>query len=196
MRNPEVTRKSILEKSGVLFNTQGYKATSLSDITKATGYTKGAIYGHFSSKDALELETLVHLSEVMFSKLRKCIKDESTAGNKLRTVFHFFESYISNPPLKGGCPLMNTAIEADDVHPALKKGALNILDVLHESVMKILENGIKHQQIKAGIDKGFYATLIIASLEGAIMMSKLRNNDNDIKLVVKHLNAQLADIEL
>ena len=51
MRNPEATKELIISKSADLFNTQGYKATSLSDITKATGYTKGAIYRHFENKE-------------------------------------------------------------------------------------------------------------------------------------------------
>ena len=196
MRNPEATKQTILKKSGILFNTQGYKSTSISEITDATGFTKGAIYRHFESKDALEIETLNYLSSLMFQKLRERIKEESTAADKLRSIFHFFESYISNPPLKGGCPLLNAAVEADDSNPALRKAALKILDGLKDSIVTMLETGIKYKQIKQGIDKEQYATLIIASLEGAIMMSKLSENDNDIKRMVKHLNKQVAEIEL
>lgn len=196
MRNPEATKETILRKSGILFNTQGYKATSISDITTATGFTKGAIYRHFDSKDSLEMETLIHLSSIMFDTLRGRIKEQKTAGEKLRTVFTFFESYISNPPLKGGCPLMNVAIEADDSNPALRKGALKILSGLRESIVIMLSNGIKHKQIKQGIDKDFYATVIIAGLEGAIMMSKLSGNNEDIKRIIKHLEKQLKEIEL
>ena len=56
MRNPELTKEEILKKSGLLFNTQGYKATSISHITTATGFTKGAIYKHFKNKEELEKE--------------------------------------------------------------------------------------------------------------------------------------------
>lgn len=196
MRNPEITRETILRKSGVLFNSQGYKATSISDITDATGFTKGAIYRHFASKDVLEMETLLHLSTLMFEKLRERIKEEVTAGNKLRAVFRYFETYITNPPLKGGCPLMNVAIEVDDSNPPLRKVALKILNTLHESIVTMLSNGIKYKQIKPGIDKEFYATLIIASLEGAIMMGKLSNNSDNIKRVTRHLEVQLQEIEL
>lgn len=196
MRNPEATKETILKKSGALFNTQGYKSTSISEITDATGFTKGAIYRHFESKDALEIETLHYLSSLMFEKLRDRIKEELTAGDKLRSVFHFFESYISNPPLKGGCPLLNAAVEADDSNPALRKAALKILNGLRESIITMLTSGIKHKQIKAGIDKEYYATLIIASLEGAIMMSKLQEDDDDIKRMIKHLDKQVAEIEL
>ena len=195
VRNPGETRAKILRKSGVLFNTQGYKATSISDITTATGYTKGAIYRHFKNKAVLEKETLFHLSALMFEKLRDRIKAESTAGNKLRAVFRYFESYIINPEVKGGCPLMNAAIEADDSNPSLRREAVKVLDILRDSVITILKNGIRHKQIKNETNLEYYATILIASLEGAIMMSKLRGNNHDIKIVIKHLEAQLKNIE-
>jgi AcrR family transcriptional regulator len=196
MRDPEATKERILKKSGVLFNTQGYKATSISDITDATGFTKGAIYRHFDNKDELERETLAYLSSQLFEKLRELIKEKPTAGEKLRTIFCFFESYITHPPLRGGCPLLNAAVEADDAHPALRKEALKTLSILRGSVITILQNGINHKQLKATIDKDFYATLFIATLEGGIMMSKLTGNDDDIRKMIKHLNNMLTEIEV
>jgi TetR/AcrR family transcriptional regulator, transcriptional repressor for nem operon len=196
VRNPDQTKQKILRKSGVLFNTQGYKATSISDITDATGFTKGAIYRHFESKAELEKETLFHLSGLMFQKLKQCIKEEKTAPGKLNAIFKYFESYVKDHELKGGCPLMNAAIEADDAHPVLRKGALRILDTLHDSVVTILKNGIRFHQIRKDIDLDYYASMIIASLEGAIMMSKLRGNNDDIRRVIKHLRLQIQSIQL
>src|SRR5689334_8136386 len=148
MRNAELTKEKILKKSGLLFNTQGYKSTSLSDITTATGFTKGAIYRHFKSKEELEKETLFHLSSVMFEKLRERIKGKENAPAKLRAIFGYFESYVTDPPVKGGCPLLNVAIEADDAHPILRKGAVRILDILKDSLITVIDNGIKYKQIK------------------------------------------------
>ncbi|HYF70916.1 MAG TPA: TetR/AcrR family transcriptional regulator [Ohtaekwangia sp.] len=196
MRDPEGTIHTILRKSGVLFNTQGYKATSLSDITKATGLTKGAIYRHFKSKEDLEKKALYHLSSILHEKMREAIKAQPTAGKKMRAIFSFFHSYITNPPIKGGCPLLNVAVEADDSNPALRQGALKILNSLRESLITILANGIKHGQIKKEIDKTYYATVIFASLEGAIMMSKLSGNNDDIRRVIKHLDKLMTEIEI
>lgn len=196
MRNPEITKEKILRQSGQLFNTQGYKATSLRDITDATGLTKGAIYKHFDNKDELEVETLTHLSQQMFDLVRSRVKEEKTAGAKLRSIFHYFETYISKPPLKGGCPLLNVAIEADDAHPQLRKRAMLILDILCDSIITILNNGMKHGQIKKDTDVNYLSTIIIASLEGAIMMSKLRGNDDDIKRVTHHLEKFIEEIEI
>lgn len=196
MGSPETTKERILKQSGRLFNTQGYKATSLSDITNATGLTKGAIYRHFKNKEKLEAESLNHLSHTMFEQLKMRIKAKTNAQGKLRAIFHYFESYITHPPVKGGCPLLNVAIESDDANPGLRKQAIIILDTLRNAIMTILENGIRYGQLKSGIDKERYATIIVATLEGAIMMSKLRGDDNDIRQVVRHLESGITEIEV
>jgi AcrR family transcriptional regulator len=195
VRNPDQTKEKILAQSGILFNRQGYKATSLSNITDATGLTKGAIYRHFASKEDLEQEALGHLSALMFDKLRACVRNQSTAGDKLRAVFRYFELYLTAPPVEGGCPLLNAAIEADDTHPGLRKAALGMLQVLRDSVVHILRKGIEHEQIKPGTDVGVYATLIIASLEGALMMSKLSGDDTPLRQVAKYLEGQIQLME-
>ena len=47
------TKQYILEKIAPIFNKNGYAGTSLSDVTKATGLTKGAIYGNFKDKEEI-----------------------------------------------------------------------------------------------------------------------------------------------
>ncbi len=195
MRNPTETRRAILHHAGGLFNLQGYKATSISDITEATGLTKGAIYRHFKNKEKLEEQSLVNLMGIMFEKLRLQIKEKQVAGDKLKAIIYFFESYVTKSPIKGGCPLLNVAIEADDNSPHLRKKAHSILEVLKDSIHTILSNGIKFGQLKRDIDKEFYATVIIASLEGAIMMSKLSKTNHDIRIIITHLEKMIEEIE-
>lgn len=196
MRNPDETKGAILHHAGSLFNLQGYKATSISNITEATGYTKGAIYRHFESKEKLEEQSLVYLMGIMVEKLRVSIKAEQKAGDKLKAIAYFFESYVTKSPIKGGCPLLNAAIEADDNSPHLRKKAHSILEVLKESIVAILSKGIKFGQLKKDIDKEYYATVIIASLEGAIMMSKLSKTNHDIRIVIRHLEGIISGIEI
>jgi len=195
MRNSDETIGIILKQAGRLFNSHGYKATSIGHITKATGYTKGAIYRHFKSKEKLEEQTLGYLTNVMYEHMRAQIKNENNAPDKLRAMIHFFESYISNPPIKGGCPLLNAAIEADDGNPLLRKRAHSILGTLKQSIVHILDRGIEFKQIKKNTDKNYFATVMIASLEGAIMMSKLAKTDEDIVIVIHHLEKMIQEIE-
>jgi AcrR family transcriptional regulator len=195
MRNRDETMGIILHKAGGLFNSRGYKATSIGHITEASGFTKGAIYRHFKSKEKLEEMTLTYLTGIMTDSLTKRIKAQNNAGDKLRAIVNFFESYISKPPIKGGCPLLNAAIEADDSSPLLRKKAHSILEVLKNSISHILSKGIEFGQVKKTVDKNYFATIMIASLEGGIMMSKLSRTDKDIQIVIRHLEGMINDIE-
>jgi TetR/AcrR family transcriptional repressor of nem operon len=128
--------------------------------------------------------------------LTKRIKTQTNAGDKLRTIVNFFESYLGKPPIKGGCPLLNAAVEADDGNPQLRKKANSILEILKNSIVHILARGIDYGQIRKNTDKNYFATIMIASLEGGIMMSKLSRTDKDIRMVIKHLEGMILEIEV
>jgi TetR/AcrR family transcriptional regulator, transcriptional repressor for nem operon len=196
MRTPQVTKQTIIEKAGILFNTMGYKNTSISDITNATGLTKGALYTHFTDKAALEVQAFEHLMFTVMGLMRNVIKAEATAPLKLKAVINFFTNYVTNPPIKGGCPLLNLSVEADDANNVLKSKALKQLKTLEISIISIIEKGIKYQQIYKHVNAPAIATLLIASLEGGIMMSKLQNNNTAVNTVAKYLQQVINEISI
>ena len=196
MRNATATKQKILIESANLFNTQGYKATSISDITKATGLTKGAIYRHFESKQDLEQQALRNLSRLLFSNLGSSIKEAKTFKTKFDAIFEFFENYMESPYYEGGCPLMNVAVEVDDSNSVLRQQAFNMLAQLRASIKVLFQNGINNKQVKPDIDIEFYATIVISSLEGGIMMSKLERNKKAITHCVKHLEMVIQSVSL
>lgn len=49
----EITRQAILQGAAVAFDRAGFDGTSLSDVVRHAGVTKGALYFHFQSKEAL-----------------------------------------------------------------------------------------------------------------------------------------------
>ena len=194
MRNPEATKELIISKSADLFNTQGYKATSLSDITKATGYTKGAIYRHFENKEDLERQALHSLSKRMFDEIGTSIKAAKNFQDKMEAIFIFFDGYMGTPLYKGGCPLLNAAIESDDANPILRQQTYKMLSRLRMSLETLFTNGIKNNQIKSSIDINYYSTIFIAILEGGIMMSKLERDKVAIKHSITHLRNLVKEI--
>lgn len=194
MRNAKATKSIIINESANLFNTQGYKATSISDITKATGLTKGAIYRHFENKGDLEKHALQRLSQIMFGEIRTSIKEAKTFTEKFEAIFSFFENYMNTPLYEGGCPVMNAAVEADDTNPILRKQASEMLKELQHSVEILIENGIKNKQVKADTDVQFYSTIFIATLEGGIMMSRLDRNRDPILYTITHLRNLVTQI--
>lgn len=196
MRNPEVTRLLILDASAKLFNVKGYKATALSDITKATGLTKGAIYSHFENKDQLEKHALLHMMNFFVATITQRVKAGNNAGEKIGAIMGYFESYKSNPPFEGGCPVLNAAIEADDTNPELKKVVAGIFNVLHHSIVTILNNGVKHGQLKKDINHDGFASMMISSVEGAIVFMKVTGKSHHLDRVLAFLKAEFVKMEL
>lgn len=187
MRSSEITKAKVLQEATILFNTKGYKATSLSDITEATGLTKGAIYRHFENKETLEIEAFQKMMQAIFLNLNQKIKAENNTRDKLFCVLDLFQSYITNPFVTGGCPLLNVAVEVDDTNLELKQKAQQTLSVFRDSIEKIIINGKTHKQVRNLVNEKLVATVLIATLEGGVMMSKLQNSNTDIELVVNHL---------
>src|SRR5882757_1276293 len=121
MKKGMLTREMILEKAAGLFNSRGYFGASISDVMEATGLEKGGIYNHFGSKDELALAAFDHVVAISGAKLLSAVKRHDSALDKLAAIVDCFEHVVLNPTVPGGCPLLNSAVESDDAHPALKE---------------------------------------------------------------------------
>jgi TetR/AcrR family transcriptional regulator, transcriptional repressor for nem operon len=132
---------------------------------------------------------------LVMNELGQKIREKQTAPAKLRAIVHFYQTYVTHPCIQGGCPLLNTAVEADDANPVLRKKAVRFLNLIEESLKQIIENGKKNKQLKQELDTVHFASLMIALLEGAIMMSRLRNNTEDMNHAIRHLYEMIEVIE-
>lgn len=194
LRDAQKTKQSIIIAASVLFNTQGYKATSLSDITKATKLTKGAIYRHFKDKSDLEKEALLYMCNILRFDLRDRIKSQKTTKTKLNTIMEYFQEYSVTPPFVGGCPLMNAAIESDDTDPKLKAVAKEIMLSLHSTIVSILKNGKKHNEVRSNYNAEEFASLIIGSLEGGVMIMKVSDDSNHLRSVINFIKKEIDNL--
>jgi AcrR family transcriptional regulator len=194
MRNGEITKNKILSVAASLFNVQGFKATSLRDITVATGFTKGAIYRHFSDKENLEECTYDFISQKIQEKLRDAIRNKETAPEKLLAICDFFRSYIHTPIITGGCPILNAGVESDDTKPGLNLKVKQLLDGFQNSMVHIIKKGIEYGQIKKEIQPEHFATIFIASLEGGVLLSKIRKRTQDLELIIDELQSKIENI--
>ncbi len=183
MRNPEATRHLIVQKATSLFNTQGYRATSISDITAATGITKGAIYGNFTNKDQVAEASFEYAVEVVLEDMRKKIKAAPTAPLKLKAILNYHQEYIKNPPIEGGCPIINTCIEADDNYPQLKSKAVRSVAIMKDSIRKIINRGVVEGQLKKETPADQLGMLIYSAIQGAIILSRVEGDLESYNLV-------------
>lgn len=169
----EHTREAILERAIEVFNVRGYSAASLRDIMLATGLQKGGIYNHFASKEDLALEAFEHTFSQISDSLRASLKGTRNGLERLGGILQFFQNYFEVPPIKGGCILMNAAIESDDANPELRERVQHAMTVWRDLVRRTIEKGQSLGEIRPTVDADTAATLIIGVLEGHMFLSKL-----------------------
>ncbi|MBD2212444.1 TetR/AcrR family transcriptional regulator [Nostoc linckia FACHB-104] len=188
MSKGEETKAKIIRQAAELFNQQGYAGSSISDIMRVTGLQKGGIYNHFQSKDDLALQAFDFAIASVTQHTRAALRSKRHAIERLQAIIGVFSSFVDNPPIKGGCPILNTAIESDDAHPALRERTQKAMNSWRELIRLIIEKGISRGEIRAGLDADEATTIIIATLEGAMMMSKLYDDAIHMQRAINHLN--------
>jgi len=171
MNKAEKTRQFIVEKTAPIFNKKGFAGTSLSDMTEATGLTKGSIYGNFTNKDEVALAVFDHNWRKVSSLISQEIDKKSTVKEKLLVYVDYDK--LLNFPSTGGCPVLNTAVEADDTHPGLKKKAFDAFVNWKSRITGLLEEGIRRGEFSKTINPEQIALTMIAMIEGSIMIAKL-----------------------
>jgi TetR/AcrR family transcriptional repressor of nem operon len=189
MTKGEQTRKKIVEAAAPIFNKRGYKGSSLNDLMKATGLKKGGIYRHFASKEELAAEAFDYTWEASW-KARLLHVDETANGiDKLKQLIANFIERRS--PVPGGCPVLNTAVDADDGNSILRSRVGKALRSWTGSLEAYVEEAQQQREAKPDVNSKDVATLIVASLEGALMMSRIQRNDEALRSVQTHLNEYL-----
>jgi len=193
MRKGEATRQRIIAEAAPIFNQRGFQGCSMQDLMTATGLEKGGLYRHFANKEELAAEAF-RFSVAQNLKIRTEHLDEiSNSIDKLKRAVHLFVELPSTIP--GGCPLMNTAIDADDGNPALRDLARKGIQDWRARLVHIVETGITAGEIRRSTDPRRIANTLIATLEGALMISRLENSRNALRDAQNTLDALLTSLE-
>jgi TetR/AcrR family transcriptional repressor of nem operon len=186
MSKGKETRQRIIAEAANLFNRRGYNGSSLQDVMQATGLEKGGIYRHFSSKEELAAAAFDHAwSRAIEIRQHDLDQIENSVDKLKQLITNFVER---RPSIPGGCPLLNTAIDADDGNALLRDRARKALRGLQAKVISFVETGITEGNARKDVDARRVANLVIATLEGALMISRLERNDDALLDAQTHLH--------
>ena len=190
----EKTKQFIVEKTAPIFNMKGYAGTSLNDMMQATGLTKGSIYGNFINKDDVALAAF----DFNLKKVNEVISGEMSARKtfreKLLAYTKVYENFLEFPFPEGGCPVLNTAVDADDTHPMLKQKASDAVIQWKNLIAKLIQKGIGNNEFRPDVDPEQIALTIIATIEGAIMITKLTGKLNYRRAIMGSVEKLINDL--
>lgn len=188
----ENTTRFILEKVAPMFNKHGYVGTSLSDITKATGLTKGAVYGNFESKEHLAIEAFNHNIRKVVGMIADKINAQQSASAKLKAVTDFYREYYEYTIAFGGCPILNVGIDSNNLNPLLKQRVNSVIGKLKRSIADIILLGVEQGEFKKGIDADAYGLRFFSIVEGSIFTSIMMKDGKHLLDMMDHLDNMIA----
>jgi len=193
MTKAEKTRQFIVEKTAPIFNKKGYAGTSISDMTEATGLTKGSIYGNFANKDEVALAAFDHNVKKVTSMIRAEMDKKKTVREKLLVYVDVYDRSQGFP--EGGCPILNTAVESDDTHEDLRKRVMGIILSWKDYIITLLEEGVRTKEFKDIADPEQTALSIIATIEGGIMIARVTGKPHYKHQVLQHVGKMIRALK-
>lgn len=191
MRQPQTpskgdrTRQRIVEAAAPIFNREGFAGASMHEVMEAAGLEKGGVYRHFSGKEELALAAFDYAwNRVSANRTRDV---ETIADPLLRLVMLIHNFAERKGAMEGGCPLLNTAIDSDDGNAALRARAHAALEEWRLLLQSLLEQAKRQRKLRRDVEERGVAELIIATLEGSLMISRLEGNGQALQNARDHL---------
>jgi AcrR family transcriptional regulator len=190
----EKTRQYIIEQTAPLFNRKGFAGTSLSDLTESTGLTKGALYGNFSDKEEIATAAFKHAMTKVREMVQQKLAGARTFKGQLNALFDFYSQYVFDPPVAGGCPLLNAAVETDDDHSTMRRVVVKELMQTVSFIRELLDKGVQHGEFKSTTKSKELAYTFFCAIEGAVMFSRVERSREPMDIIIRHCKKLLDQI--
>ena len=168
MQNKQTSREKILQSAVQLFLGDGYEATSVNDICKHAGVSKGSFYHYFETKQVLFLSLMENWSSrVMQSVLGEPIIEDSNAKDVLIQMPYQFNMAFAAVPR--GFPMLVDFWRQAMADPAIWKTAVEPYRYFMGFFMRIIEAGQQDGSIRKDIDSEILARLLVAVAMGFLL---------------------------
>lgn len=175
----EKTRDHILKVTRKILVAQGFHNTSISAVIEATGVKKGNLYYHFASKEDLGLAVLEDAKEEFFSFLAKALSGRDPVEKIINSCKAICAEQEKNN-FVGGCLFGNTALEMADSNQKFSGVIQEVFSrwtgLLAEHLSEARETGL----LPPATNPGLLAKTVVATLEGAIMMSRVSKDKEEL----------------
>lgn len=185
-------RKRLLDAAMQVIRAQGYSATSVDDICRAAGLTKGAFFHHFKSKEELAVAAAAHFS-AMAERLFAAAPYRQLADplDRLLAYVDFRGAIIDGPIPEFTCLLGTMVQEAYATHPAIRRACDTYIGVHAAEVAKDITAAKALYAPDATWEPASLALHTQAVLQGAYVLAKAKNGNAIARDCVAHLRRYL-----
>jgi AcrR family transcriptional regulator len=164
----DLTRQNIIEKSMQLFSVKGYFNTSIAGIVKATGLTKGGLYGHFRNKQEIWYAVYDECVRIWKGVVFQGVRDISDPLARLERVMeNGLKNYLGAGVFEGGCFLFNALVELAGQSSAMSNHVLTGFKAFSALLRQWLEEAEQQGRLRDGLNLDGIANFLVISLNGA-----------------------------
>lgn len=160
----------------------------MQDVSAATGLEKGSLYNHFATKEALAVAAFDHAWAQTCSARAGNLDQALNSVDKLKL---HVANFVSRPSFPGGCPMLNTVLDADDGNAALRRRAEGAMRDWVGLLADMIRAGQARREIRSSVKPEELAILMISLLEGAFVSSRLQGSRDALVLTQQHLENHL-----
>ncbi len=190
-RNPQRTRERLLQAAFQEIYRSGFRGTDLETILDTAGVTKGALYHHFASKEALGYALV---DEVILELIRdKWFRPLQNSENPIDALVGVVQSSSRKPEhVRCGCPLNNLAQEMSPLDEGFRQRLAKIFSEWHDVIAAALQEGQKRGVVRSDVDPDETATFLIAANEGCWSLAK---NSQDVRVLQSAMRSMIRYLE-
>jgi AcrR family transcriptional regulator len=182
------TRGRMVSTAAELFRRQGYHGTGLNQILDESRAPRGSLYFHFpGGKQQLAIEAVSESGQAIGAGIDYLLETSVDVGEAIAGVVAFLAEDLRSSDFERGCPVGTVALDAASSSPSVRLACSDIFDQwLGHIQRKLQETGWTKRQ---AADE---AMLVIAAIEGALLLARARRDTEPLDAVAKRLRSSLA----
>lgn len=179
------SRNRMIQSAALLFREHGYSGTGFRDVIEHSGAPRGSIYHHFpGGKEQLATDTVAWAAEVIERRIERTTQN----GDPIAALGLFVDAWrevLEDSNFRAGCPIIAVAVEADAGSAATAAAAAAFARWQDLIAGALLDTGVGRTDARR------LATLVVAGIEGAILLCRARRDIRPLRDVHRALEATL-----
>ena len=193
-REGKATREILIEAATHLIHLKGYQNTSVDDVLNAAGVGKGNFYYYFKSKEDLGYAILDRVIDAFLERgLEPCFTDPATSRlTQVRCFLGRVRDAQHERNCVGGCVFGNLAAELSDVHEGFRARLTGLFTRWRARLTQALDEAQQRGEVTEACRPDAVGHFLVASLEGAILLTKLTKDITVMDRCVEEMNRYLS----
>jgi len=195
LRNPERTRERLLQAAFREVYRYGFQSAGIDTILAATNVTKGALYYHFESKEALGYAIIEEIVAKLTNDRWMLPLQRSKDRDPIDALIGIVRAIPHQPrDVKGGCPLVNLAQEMSELDEQFRKRLESIFHAWQEGIAMALRRGQDRGTVRRDLVPEEAASFLIAMVEGYEVLAKNSQDVNVWKVGMRNIAGWLKSL--